>query len=171
METAYQAVSRPARSLANNHRRAKRAAGDGVAVVALEHGGTWDFRWTKAHGFGFESSVVVTQRRQESLEIFHARVRKALRAVHAGGSRVAVVALCVSPVTTSPVVAPRFRIATALLAEITGSSRRLILAASEDSEAVTGHLSALADALREAMGPRVVIDVCVGREATLAANE
>lgn len=171
METALHGVSMPARSIGSAAGRARRVAGDRVAVVALEHGGTWHFRWTKAHGFGFESSVVVTQRREEPLEVFHARVRRALRAVHAGGNRVAVAALCVSPATTSPVVAPRFRIASALIADLSGNSRRLILAASDDSPSVTGHLSALADALREAAGPRVVIDVCVGREAQRAASE
>jgi len=171
VETAFQGISRPAAPIGNAAGLARRVAGDSVAVVALEQGGTWHFRWTKAYGFGFESSVVITQRREEPMEVFHARVRRALRSVHASGKRIAVAALCVSHATTSPVVAPRFRIASALIADLSGDSRRLILAASDDSPSVAGHLGALAEALREATGPRVVIDVCLGGEAYRTAAE
>jgi len=171
MNAAVQVVSKSTRAPATTHGRARRVAGDVVAIVALEHGGTWHFRWTKAHGFGFERSVVIAQRRGEGLEDFHARVRRALAAVRAKGTRIAVAALCVSPATASPVIAPRFRIASALIADLSGNSRRLILAASDDSPPVTGHLSALADALREAVGPRVIIDLCVGDTVAPASEQ
>jgi hypothetical protein len=157
-------------AISEGARPRRRVVGE-VALVALEHGGTWHFRWTKAHGFGFERSVVVAQRRDEPLESFHARVQKALSSVRAAGNRIAVAALCVCPATTTPVIAPRFRIASALIADLSGNARRLILAASDDSPPVTGHLAALADALREAEGPHVVIDVCVGGKGAQAAAE
>jgi hypothetical protein len=170
MEVAQQEFVAPGRAFEPSRGRGRRAE-NVVAVVALEHGGTWHYQWTETYGLGFESSVVVAQRRKEPLEGFHARIRRVLSSVRGGGSQIAVGALCVSPATTSPFIAPRFRIASALIADLSGNSRRLILAAADDSPPVAGHLSALADALREAVGPRVVIDVCVGREGAPTASE
>jgi len=144
--------------------RARLVESQRLVFVALEHGATWHWAWAVAHGFGFEHGVLVGQRPNEPLEQFHARAREGLRAVRRDGGRVGLAALCVAATTRHAVVAPRFRLANALLADSSAELAHLLLTAADPAPLMRGHLLALAEALSDSAPPEVRLEVCVGSQ-------
>ena len=129
-----------------------------VAFLALEAGTGWHWGWALAHRLGFRDCIVVQQVDELEAE-FERRALRAVRGVNADGRQLGVVVLCTRAELSAKLVSCRYGIARSLLGYAAAHGASLVLCTCDESWGMRGHLSALAEALRENETPRVPIHV------------
>ncbi|HEY4156543.1 MAG TPA: hypothetical protein VGM29_00540 [Polyangiaceae bacterium] len=131
---------------------------NGVAFVALESGSTWHWGWALAHQLGFQDCVIVQQLEEPPAE-FERRTQRALRGISTGGGRLGVAVLCTRAELSAKLVTGRYLLARLMLGYVAANCASLVLTAPDTIGGMRGHLSALAEALRENVSPLVPIKV------------